>query len=87
MLFRSVAKCSAYERKSFAPQNREVSTDDPMLIPMHKNVNSEMYWFASEEADRAVSPNCPSIIVSTRFTPVVITLCNATGKATFTRSL
>ena len=75
------------ENRSWDPQNREVSTEAPILTPMHKNVNRVMNWLAREEADNAVSPRLPSMMVSTRFTPVVMTLCMATGRAIFTTSL
>lgn len=70
-----------------APQYREVSTDAPILIPIHKKVNSVMNCVAKEEALNAVSPKVPSMMVSTRLTPVVITLCMAMGKAIFTNFL
>lgn len=69
------------------PQYREVSTDAPILIPIHKKVNSVMNCVAKEEALNAVSPKVPSMMVSTRLTPVVITLCMAMGKAIFTNFL
>ena len=46
-----------------------------------------MNCVAKEEALSAVSPKVPSMMVSTRLTPVVITLCMAMGRAIFTNFL
>ena len=48
---------------------------------MVTNVYSVINWLACVEPLSAVSVSCPSIILSTRFTPVVIRLCNITGTA------
>ena len=75
------------ETISFEPQNLDMSTEAPILTPVHRKVNRVMNWLAREEANRTISPKLPSIMVSTKFTPVVMTLGIATGRAIFTMSL
>ena len=40
-----------------------------------------MNWLAKDEADRAVSPSLPSMMVSVMFTPMVIKLWAEIGRA------
>ena len=41
--------------------------------------NIKQNWFASDAADKVISPNEPSIIVSVILTPTFIRLCSAIG--------
>ena len=52
-----------------------------MLMPMVAKVKSVMNWFACVDAPRAVSASWPSMMLSTRLTPVVMMLCRITGTA------
>ena len=66
---------------SCMPQNREVSTEAPMPMPMQQIWKMLMNWFAREDAERAVSPSLPSMMVSVMFTPMVIRLWAEIGRA------
>ncbi len=69
------------------PQKREVSTEAPMPMPIQQMWNRLIKSFAKEEADRAVSPSLPSIMVSIMFTPMVMRLCREMGRAIATTCL
>ena len=69
------------------PQYLEVSTEAPIPMPMQQIWKMLMNWLAKEEAERAVSPNFPSMTVSVMFTPMVIKLWAEMGSAMATSCL
>ena len=63
------------------PQNREVSTEAPMPMPMQQIWKMLMNWFARAEAERAVSPSLPSMMVVGHVHPMVMRLWAEMGRA------
>ena len=69
------------EGKSSMPQNRAVSTDAPMPMPIQQMWNKLMNWPAREEAESCASPMELSMMVSIRLMPTVISDCSMMGMA------
>ena len=67
--------------RSSMPQNRAVSTDAPMPMPIQQMWNRLMNWPASEEAESCASPMELSMMVSIRLMPTVINDCSMMGMA------